>query len=236
MKNLHSYKSFINENFEEDEYPKLFDDLSEEEQELAIEKNSHINVEDEWFEDTINLFEEDLEELGLSDIEVAFSGFYSQGDGASFTSKSVDSSVFLDKAIGLESSRILDMGGKDSDDELKILVQDLDKLGFEFDRLSPDDFTIMFNRISSRYSHSNTVETIVELEDEYPDSWGTDEEKAADSLLEEIEQKAESWRKEQCDTLYRNLETEYDSLTSEEFIKETLISNNYLFDKNGEMA
>ena len=58
-----------------------FDELSEE-----VQKR----VADKWAEDTdlsfmVEAFEERLETLGFSDVKVFWSGFYSQGDGASFS-------------------------------------------------------------------------------------------------------------------------------------------------------
>lgn len=40
-----------------------------------------------WYEDTEALFHSDLKEKGFYDVDSRFSGFYSQGDGASFSAK-----------------------------------------------------------------------------------------------------------------------------------------------------
>ena len=66
-----------------------FDELSTESKERAI--TSFQEDEDylayEWDEDTINDFTTILELIGYYDIACYFSGFYSQGDGASFSAK-----------------------------------------------------------------------------------------------------------------------------------------------------
>lgn len=59
-----------------------------EEQKLKVLENYHdLNVDHEWCELTYDDIERQLEILGFSDIKINFTGFWSQGDGASFTAK-----------------------------------------------------------------------------------------------------------------------------------------------------
>ena len=68
----------------------------EEVKEKAIENNRYINVDsDDWYEFVISDWKEKLEQVGFSDPEIHFSGFYSQGDGACFDCKSFDISRLL---------------------------------------------------------------------------------------------------------------------------------------------
>ena len=63
-----------------------FAELSEVAQERIIEENRNILVEyNDWFEHLKDDFHQALELLGFSDVVSNFSGFGSQGDGASFT-------------------------------------------------------------------------------------------------------------------------------------------------------
>ncbi len=65
-----------------------FNELDEKQQEKIIEKYYDINVSDEyWYEYTKEEFETKLKKLGFYNIKVQFSGFYNQGDGASFSAK-----------------------------------------------------------------------------------------------------------------------------------------------------
>lgn len=48
------------------------------------------NVDHEWWEFTYDDYKEKLENIGFEDPDFSFSGFSSQGDGASFTCKSID--------------------------------------------------------------------------------------------------------------------------------------------------
>lgn len=49
-----------------------------------IEKHSDINTDFNWYDDTIDVIKEDLETIGFDNVEINFSGFGSQGDGARF--------------------------------------------------------------------------------------------------------------------------------------------------------
>jgi hypothetical protein len=63
-----------------------YDELTEEQKLKVLEKLSDINVDWEyWHEGVTDDFKHVLELLGYSDIETFFTGFWSQGDGASFS-------------------------------------------------------------------------------------------------------------------------------------------------------
>ena len=63
-----------------------FAELSENVQNAIVENNREVLVDDAyWYECVKDDFHETLNLLGFSEVESCFSGFYSQGDGASFT-------------------------------------------------------------------------------------------------------------------------------------------------------
>jgi len=216
-----------------------FEQLSKDAQENAIEKNSDINIDyDGWEDSTIEGFKEDMSEYGISDIEVQYSGFWSQGDGASFTGEISNTKEFLTKVLGMESNEFVDMEDgkyKSGDDELDSLIGDLAELGLDSrDKIKPDDFYISIERISSRYSHENTVKISVDIDE--PENWDGDFSKRAWEYIEEIEDKATEWLRAECNKLYRSLEKDYDYLTSYEAVRETLIENGYEFDEEGNIV
>lgn len=216
-----------------------FEQLSKDAQENAIEKNRDINIDDDGWEDpTIEGFKEDMSEYGISDIEVQYSGFWSQGDGASFTGEISNTKEFLAKALGLESNEFVDMEDgkyKSGDDGLDSLIGDLAELGLDSrDKIKPEDFYISIERISSRYSHENTVKISIDIDE--PENWDGDFSKKAWQYLEEIEEKATEWLRSECNKLYRSLEKDYDYLTSDEAVRETLIENGYEFDEGGNIV
>ncbi|MEJ2711006.1 MAG: hypothetical protein P8074_25580 [Anaerolineales bacterium] len=59
--------------------------------------NVDINLHYEWWLEVYAMWTTDLNELGFRDVDIAFSGFSSQGDGASFTAKDIDIARFIKK-------------------------------------------------------------------------------------------------------------------------------------------
>ena len=221
-----------------------FDQLSDKLKEEAIEANRDINVYDDWHDPVIEGFQEDLREMGVEEVKVEYSGFYSQGDGASFTGGVQDIKKFLVKTLGMTqySDKELD----ELPDSIKEKVE-----GFI------DSLTIAFNRkYGSRYSHANTCQTDfwceilnnVFYDEEYPNGkiYLTDRVITGNPLVfmdlqeevDKIEKAAEEWRSEQCQELYSSLEKEYDYLQSDEAVAETLESNGTEFevDEDGELV
>jgi hypothetical protein len=64
-----------------------FQELPPKAQNIVIERYREVMIDDWWYEPIIENFKERLSLLGYWDIDCFFSGFYSQGDGASFEAK-----------------------------------------------------------------------------------------------------------------------------------------------------
>lgn len=74
----------------------LFTELNTEQQEAAIETNRYYNVENcDWFDSTKEDFHYNLRSLGFDYATSYFSGFCSQGDGASFKTKYINIETVL---------------------------------------------------------------------------------------------------------------------------------------------
>jgi hypothetical protein len=219
-----------------------FDELSDRLKEEAIFRNRDINTQHDWHENVIEGFHQDLSEMGVEDVDVQYSGFYSQGDGASFTGKVEDMKLFLVKTLGMTQY------SNDELDELPVAVKEKAN-GFI------DSLTIAFNRNSSRYYHEKTcqADTWCEIldnafyDEEYPDGKirFTDRVLTGEPIVfmdlehevAKIDDAAEEWRSGKCKELYRDLETEYDYLQSDESVAETLESNGTEFevDEDGDL-
>lgn len=80
------------DNTAEDGEGRTFDELDDGEKEAALEKHRDWNVDagSGWYDHVVGEWTEALERVGFRDVDVRFSGFSSQGDGASFTAKSTD--------------------------------------------------------------------------------------------------------------------------------------------------
>ena len=174
-----------------------------------LEKHSDINVDFEgWHEDIIENFCENAEKIGFNVTidDVQFSGFWSQGDGASFTG-SIDILKYLKETRQLTVYRPL--------------VKAINN-GYVSD-------TVVISRDSYHYSHENTcsADDIEVYEDISP---------KVEDLRIDLEYELEEKRKDLSIELYRDLEKTYNYLCSEEAIVETLVANEYEFDESGDIA
>jgi len=228
MKNLQTFNTFINES-EDETYS--FEELSPEAQKHAIEENRDINIDYQGWEDGVTEgFKEDMEEIGISDIDISYSGFFSQGDGASFTSEDIDTRKLFN-AAEIRSTDALDMEVENRDDkdkEFYDLLDTLEDVGLvDRVRIKPDDLKVTIERGSSNYYHENTVSAKIEIWDE-PEGW-----EEPGRFIENLEKQITDFIRGKCKELYYSLEREYDHLTSDEAVKETLIDNDYEFDEEG---
>lgn len=179
-----------------------FDELSESAKQKAIERFRDVQYNwwesvYEWLKDTYPQYE---------DCQINFSGFSSQGDGASFTFR-LDSAYF-EKWV--ETLNIPEW-------KKAILVH----------------YTPQFygKRNSSRYSHKYSVTIEFESEDHNYENI----DKFKNEMYVDFLELLRSDYYFHCDQLYRTLENEYDYLTSDECIIESIEANGYEFLENGDL-
>lgn len=185
-----------------------FEELSPEVQNKVIKQNRHINVEfNDWFEPIIEGQTEVLENLGFENIKIAFSGFYSQGDGASFEAN-IDVAKWIEKNSPKKYSRIL-----------KLLNSNMIEASGKVKR---DRW--------SHYVHENTTSVYVDFY--IYGNLGTSA-KNVSALLSELEEDIQGTLIGLNKEIYKALETYYDELTSDEEVRETLIVNEYEYTEGG---
>ena len=232
---LKKFQEFINESEEEKSYS--FNELSPEAQREALDNYRDINVEYlDWHDYVIDEFKEEMKEkFGFEVDDVRYSGFYSQGDGASFTGEAIDKALFLKNALGVTSSSdVFDNGEDSEEDELRSLMGDLRNIGFDNrERFKADDlyFNVRRRQHGSMYVHENTIDGDVDAD--WLDLDDDDDERDFDGFVQGLERKTTGWAREQSRDLYRRLQDEYDAQTSDEAVKDTLIDNDYTFDEEG---
>jgi uncharacterized protein YfbU (UPF0304 family) len=174
-----------------------------------MDKHRTINVDhDDWYESVYESFKERMERQGITADELSFSGFYSQGDGASFTG-CINPLRFLRKHFPKDYPmlrKVVGLGGrvhlawKHSGHYYHEYSNtfDLDVEGFEYLMIKPTDF------------HEQVVAS---LDNKLQEELETFEDDAVPLIRGYMKQ------------LYRELEKEYDYLTSDEAVKETIIAN-----------
>lgn len=186
--------------------------MTDEQKQALIERYRDFNVDGvAWWDCVYHDFTEDMVEAGIHVYDMSFSGFWSQGDGASFTGYINDNKKFLEQH-GLTVSypwmtKLLEMGG---------------------------DFTLEVERTSHHYVHENTVGVTLSHTDMFTHVLPRDDLRSAiaeqwDNLLEAeyntICDAATDIIRGYCRELYRRLEETYEYLTSDEAVWEAIVAN-----------
>lgn len=187
-------------------YSKSFDELNEEQKEKAIDVMRELDRHDSdpfWAQ----LINEDKRELmdneyGFTDTVIHYSGFCSQGDGASISTESIDAETFLRKIKAWSKFRVLHKHFNDGNITLKIARND------------------------HRYSHENTVYGVVDL-NYYTEFTAKQEEKA-----EELETLLTETIRDLSRQHYQVLSDENDYQNSDEALIESINANDYNFKVN----
>lgn len=186
-----------------------FNELNEETQEKVIDKFRDINTSDSFWYECIYEDAKTIANLfGLDIDKIYFSGFWSQGDGASFEGS------YEYKKKSLQS--VKDYAPLDND--LHDIVERIVKL-------QKKHFYKLYAKtsVSGHYVHSGCMSVDVINENKthgYPDN----EEDELKQLLREF-----------ADWIYSRLSDEYDYQTKDETIKEFLEANDYEFLESGEL-
>lgn len=183
--------------------------------EKVLHKHYDFNVcFEDWHDFILKDWKEKLENFGFYQPEINYSGFCCQGDGASFTCYRIDLPVFLEN-FGDE----IDLTEKQKN-LLLALMKDYEVFGFDV------------KRRDHHYYHQYTV--FVDSEDcLYNFSGYTRLYNFLQNAMENIEKViAEKVIEFSC-KIYRELKKEYDYLTTEEAILESLRANDYEFTEDG---
>ena len=181
-------------------------ELSEQARQKAIEKyRSNCDVDLQF---TVEYIEEVLTCLGFESPKISYSGFSSQGDGLSFTS---DNWQYKKGML----------------DNIKQVTTNKDVLEWAqclYSESKDTFFKLSFcvERTSNRYSHSNTVAV---ADYQYSDY--------------DLSDKQIDWlnhvKNGLCLVFYRMLESDYDYQLSDEYIIESLLSNEVMFLSSGKV-
>ena len=184
-----------------------YKELSKEAKEKALENLRDINVsEDNWYEFIFEEQLEKLEKMGFEDANILFSGFWSQGDGASFKAQ-INPNKFV-KHFKLNSHYA--------------------KL------LKAYEITGIISQ-SGNYYHSNTMGIDLDF-DPLADNIDEPKQLFLGKMSEEFENEVLEYARIEADRIYRVLEKEYDYQTSEKAIIETFEANEYTFLKDGTLS
>ena len=188
--------------------------------ESFINAHREINVDHEWWDSTYDDFGQICTILGieLDRDEPSFSGFWSQGDGASWTGRYRAQGLGY---AGLEPLYTYDWAPAKirehapQDEELHRIADELCLLA----RIYGPTYAIV-RRHDSRYVHSSTM---CVSEWEYYDERDMDD--VDEKIIDHVEEALLHAFQALAQWLYKTLEAEYDYLTSDEAVIETLEAN-----------
>jgi hypothetical protein len=180
--------------------------------EKALGENRDINIDYNWWEWVYEDWIQKLEELGYKNIDINFSGFHSQGDGASFTGnvdvldwiKTNDEKGKYKRIAKLMSNGVID-------------IQD--------DRIIRDRW--------NNYVHENT--TTFHFSTNY--QYGACKDYLnIEMILTDLESDIYLHHKNLNGDIYSSLYESYDYLQSDQSVSDTLEANDYEFNINGEIV
>lgn len=179
--------------------------------ESLVQEYRHINVEHyEWWDSAYEDFAAEMREQYINVGEINFTGFYSQGDGASFVGH-IEASDF---------AKFMDLHGLSERYPACKYFADQKELYLEV------------YRNSSRYCHEYSVDVAVRDITGNPYDEGTTRwdiydtmQTLFDSEFADLELDCEEIMRDHMRDLYRKLEKEHDYLTSDEQVWETIVAN-----------
>ena len=182
-----------------------------------IEKYRDINIDHDWWDGVYDCFTEKMKEAGVHVEDIQFSGFWSQGDGASFNGSVEDWKLFFEK-------------------------HDLSKYPV-FVKLHEVGGLSASWKSHGGYCHEHTVSFGVDAEDFWVCVNDHDELSEAVSIaysaivteqFQDFEKDISEILKGYMRELYKELEQEYEYLTSDEQVWESIVANELNTEKETE--
>lgn len=192
-----------------------------------------------WYECVYDTWKEALKQIGFYNVEIHFSGFWSQGDGASFTA-SIDWEPLLDfLSSKIEPKDCIEPfpgqdGSKDPREDFRPWILYHTKFRGGIDRRWLSKIAdSLYGRIVRHYRCGNYVhEHTCDLEIEFYE--GNRERKRLGPLVKELEETVEELRVALCRAIYESLEEEYEYRTADEQLIEDCDANEWHFDLSGD--
>jgi hypothetical protein len=196
-----------------------FDALSEKDQAKILDKHRHWNTEHDWWDSTYDCFKEDMEKIGIEVDHMFFSGFSSQGDGACFEGRVSDWPKFL-ASLGYTCPALMALAetgwrfsvvknGHYSHENCTSFSTTLNTLDCN-DAFDDEDFAQVFSPYRTEIQTAAWMALI------------------ADYKRDDLEEKFTEAFKDHMRQLYKMLEEEYEYLTTDESVLDSLDANDML--------
>lgn len=200
-----------------------FDELNDKAKEKAREWWREGAFDYPWYDYTQCDFHEFLANIGFAGVESQFSGFWSQGDGASFDFKGLDFSKLFNA----------DCTGFEPYSAVVIEWRELNKSLIRKARRVQSVLTAHSEKNSYGYHYSHARTRYTECDIDYPTECTKGETKRVFAMVEELRVELTVLHVKLGDTFYRALEKEYEYLNSDESVDESIRANEYTFTESG---
>lgn len=184
-----------------------FSELGKKAKDRAIEilRNDPHFPDHGWYEPDIEHCQGGLAKMGYEDSEIMFSGFWSQGDGASFTA-TVDLEKWLkDNRLATKYRKLLNVW-KEGQVNVKIT-----------------------RSTAMNYVHEYMMDAEVELD------FSIDHPKDVEKQAEELQETMTEFAREVARKIYKSLEESYNYHSSEDAAVEEITANEWEFTKEGKV-
>jgi hypothetical protein len=188
-------------------------------------------LDDDWSEYLLDMWASALDQIGFCEAKIAYRGFWSQGDGASFTAKLNPERLIWFQTHKIKAKNCIEPTKRtgEKEDFLPYAVHQLngsygyDKSFAKLKRLQE----VIYGKVvrgSSHYSHEHTCS--VELD-------RCDTPERMDGVLNDWETSIEQLRLDLCRVIYNALSKEYYWHMEDEQLVEMDESNKYQWDETG---
>ncbi len=229
-----------------------YDELQGRAKEKAAEKLREWATDHEWWDGVYDLAKEDGEQRGFEIDDIRFSGFWSQGDGASWTG-TVDVKQFieymLDQPEGTPEHRWIDADRHRylclielmKDGWVKRIVS-VTRNGYHYvheQTTGPEsgvDWSALENEMDVYADHKEDSKLNSDGVLKGASVVGVAEGIDVKSLIDDLDDKIKEEVRSFSEHIYKQLEAEYDHLTSDESIAEFAEANDYRFDEDGDVV
>jgi len=201
--------------------------------------------DDFWYESSYEEWTTALKQIGFPEAKIRFSGFSSQGDGASFTCDHVDHDVLIKfMSHPREGRDCVDSyirGSKESEQDYRDWLTFNAKPHFNpsYKKLLGvrDYLSMHVESIDHHYSHWNTCRFRLEFDDYHAQGNHPKRTKAfmdrTEILTKDFREDCEQLRKNISNAIYRHLEGDYRAQGEEDYLEDFGEANGYTFLKNG---
>lgn len=215
-----------------------FEELLKAGNSVAVERArcrlQEIALADDWYDYELSMWKSALEQVGFIRPDINFSGFYSQGDGASFVSECDTERLFwysTHKIVGKNCIKPTKRTGTDEDFLPWVVHQIGGQYGYcsGIKRLGPkivEGLSFSVDRLDNHYSHERTCRLVVK------DSTLSDTDYAR---VQDWISSLEDLRLRLCRAIYSGLEHEHDYCITDESLISIDSIHEFCWDINGRM-